>query len=123
MSQLDLSYTRKDLRVTRGSTLPLRWTLAESDGSAIDLTGATVTMVVRETPAESSATIATKNGAHESPLSEGKTILDWSDEEMTIGVDGEVTNYWYELWLIEADGDDWLPFAGIFQVAPAGGPA
>src|SRR5688572_3054915 len=107
MSELDLSPTKLDIKMTRGATYRVRFSLTDANGGAIDLANATMTQTVRKTKAAASTLIFTEDGITESPTSTGRTVVTRTDEEMaTIGTDGTIVTYYHEVRLIEADGDE-----------------
>lgn len=98
------------IQINQGNTLDIKWTCTDSDGSVVDLTGATVVMKVY----------------NESTLVESKTVTSHSDPtagETIISFTAAQTNDWplnlldYEIEVTLADGKVFTGLTEYIQVS------
>jgi len=120
MITADLTALPLTINVTRATTRRLQLTLT-SNGAPVDLTGATVTLTVKQHALQSeSPPVYTVNTVHADPTN-GLTVLT-IPKTATFGVDGQLTRYVHEIRLIQPSGDEIVFWRGAFNVYPTPAP-
>lgn len=113
-SELSLLPIPLDLSVTRAVTKRMRLTFQTSAGVAVDISGATVTLTVKSSDSATASIVYTVNAALTTPSSGIATLT--IPKTATFGSVGTRTFYWYEIRLLEANGDETVWWHGRFIV-------
>jgi hypothetical protein len=112
MSAASCTATSADLCWTRGDSGRLDVTVTQSDGTAYDLTSATLFLTVKNslTDADSAAVIRKEVTAHDAPEA-GESHFDLlTTDNATAGV------RFYDVQLVTSAGDVFTLFGGIWKV-------
>jgi hypothetical protein len=112
MSTLNCNANSADTCWTRGDSGRLDVTVTQSDGTAYDLTGATLFLTVKNslTDADSAAVIRKEVTAHDAPLA-GESHFDLlTTDNATAGV------RFYDVQLKDSDNKIFTLFGGIWKV-------
>jgi len=119
MVTLDITGQKRELIVFRGTTRVFTVTCT-IDGVAYPLTGATVTLTVKDAPLGSGAEIYALDQASHTNAAAGITTLT-IPASATFGTDGQVSTYVYEIRAINGSTQI-VFFSGTFTVMPTGAP-
>lgn len=101
--------TTQDLSIARGNALPISITITYSDGSAYDLTGATVYFTVKRDYTDTTATIQEFTATHTDPTG-GETYLE------TTSTDIEAGCYVYDIQVKDSADKIFTVMGGKFTV-------
>lgn len=119
ISLADLTPIPLTIKVTRAVTRRIQLTLT-ANGSAVDLTGATVRLTVKRHPSQAESAVYTVDAVSSAPLT-GVTILT-IPKTATFGADGQTTHYRHEIRLIQSNGEEVVWWSGDFSVDPTPAP-
>lgn len=119
MSRLRMLPVSVDMEVVRGTTRTIVFTVT-LDGVAYNLTGATATLTVKDSPLASGAEVYALDQASHTNAAGGITTLT-IPASATFGTDGGVSNYVYEFRVVNGSTQI-VFFAGAFTVHPTGAP-
>lgn len=115
----DLTPIPLTIKVVRSVTRRMQLTLT-ANGSAVDLTGATVRLTVKRHPSQAEGVVYTVDAVSSAPLT-GVTVLTIPKTE-TFGTDGQTTHYRHEIRLIQSNGEEVVWWSGDFSVDPTPAP-
>lgn len=119
MSTLRMLPVSQDIEVVRGTTRAIVFTVA-LNGSAYNLTGATATLTVKDSPLASGAEVYALDQTSHTNAAGGITTLT-IPASATFGTDGGTSTYVYEFRVVNGSTQI-VFFAGAFTVMPTGAP-
>lgn len=110
---------QQDIEVVRGTTRTIVFTVT-LDGVAYNLTGATATLTVKQSPLASGAEVYSLDQASHTNAAGGITTLT-IPASATFGTDGGTSTYVYEFRVVNGSTQI-VFFSGAFTVHPTGAP-
>lgn len=121
MADLSLLPLPLNIKVVKSTTRGIRLTLQDADGDAIDLTGDTVTLTVKEKKDEDAEIVYQLNASHLTPLLGITDLI--IPKTADFGEVDAVKTYYHEIRLIESGGSEYVWWTGAFVVHPTPGTA